>query len=591
MILYVRSISFAVRMRKYYLLVVASIILSTSALAQSQFTLYQLSSTLPQSNMVNAGLFPDYKVTIGFPVLASTYISSDFGGLSHQKITINSFDDPNYFTKLASNLDDNNKIAVNGNAQLFNLSLRLKKNFFSLSLTERVEWGISYPKSLILGLDALYSLNNNPLGSITGPNKLIAFNKLGFRAQAFHELSVGYGREITDRLSVGVRAKFLSGVVSIETENIGAALHISTDSISLYSNAFVMNTNGLGLFTDGEDIFKAATAFSNPGFALDIGAQYWLTDKLQLSFSINDMGAINWENDTKQYQFDEVSYTLFEGVDLISIFTQEDPLGNFALETDSLQNLFSPDTVTGVVYKTKLSPKFYAGGSYHLGKHHTFGAMLYADVFKGSFKPAFGLSYNLQLGHIWTIGINGSYRNKSFGNLGLGTTLTLGAFQIYAVSDNLTSITNLSEARFVDFRFGMNLVFGKLKKNKKTIKKKEKTTVIDEGELAPVSTTIALSEPVISAIAGTADDELALGYYIIIASFNTKEESDEYSRQLQYEGYAALSGYQSERGQYYTYLMYSPDDGNKAIKKKNDLKDSFAPGLENPWVLWVKDEQ
>jgi hypothetical protein len=60
---------------------------------------------------------------------------------------------------------------------------------------------------------------------------------------------------------------------------------------------------------------------------------------------------------------------------------------------------------------------------------------------------------------------------------------------------------------------------------------------------------------------------------------------------LQYEGYAALSGYQSECDQYYTYLMYSPDDGNKAINKKNDLKDSFAAGLEIPWVLWVKEKE
>jgi hypothetical protein len=84
---------------------------------------------------------------------------------------------------------------------------------------------------------------------------------------------------------------------------------------------------------------------------------------------------------------------------------------------------------------------------------------------------------------------------------------------------------------------------------------------------------------------------LSPGFYIVIASFNTKEESAEYNRQLQNEGYAALSGYQSERDQYYTYLMYTADDGNKAIEKKNDLKKSFAPGLDIPWVLWVKDEQ
>jgi hypothetical protein len=576
-------------MRKYYFLIIAGIIFNTGLYAQSQFTLYQLNSTLPQSNMVNASLFPEYKVTIGFPVLASTYISSDFGGINYQKITT-PLDDPQYFAKLASDLDENNKIAINGNAQLFNLSLRFKKNFFSLSLTERVEWGISYPKSLILGLDEIYSLINNPLGSITGPSKLIAFDELGFRAQAFHELSVGYGRDITDKLSIGVRAKFLSGVVSVEAEDIGAAMLISTDSINLQTKAFNINTAGLGLIFDDEDIFKAATAFSNPGFALDIGANYWITDKLQVSLSLNDMGAINWEDDTKQYQIDEVNYTFFDGVDLMSILTSETSLPSFELETDSLLNLYSPDTVTGFVYKTMLSPKFYAAGSYHLGKHHTFGAMLYADVFKGSFKPAFGLSYNLQLGHVWSIGVNGSYRNKSFANLGLGTTLTLGAFQIYAVSDNLTSIIHTSEARFADFRFGMNLVFGKLKKNK-TLKQKETTPVIDEGAPMPIIGASALNEPVVTAIAGTAVDELTPGYYIVIASINTKEESDEYSSQLQYEGYAALAGYQSERGQYYTYLMYSADDGNKAIKKKNDLKDSFAPGLEIPWVLWIKDEE
>ena len=69
--------------------------------------------------------------------------------------------------------------------------------------------------------------------------------------------------------------------------------------------------------------------------------------------------------------------------------------------------------------KTKLSPKIYAGASYHLGKHHTFGALLYGDFFKGTFKPAFGLSYNLELGHIWTVGINASYRNSSFNNIGI----------------------------------------------------------------------------------------------------------------------------------------------------------------------------
>ena len=562
-----------------YSLVIASIFLNTGLLAQSQFTLYQLNSSLPQSNMVNAGVFPDYKVSIGIPVLSSVYISGDMGQLSYNRIFTRDANDSLYFDaeQFISYLDENNHIAAEASNQLFSLGLRLKKNFFSLSLSEKIEGGLSYPKSLAKLIVSGDGIN---IG------QLIAFDDLSARAQIYHELAFGYGREINNKLSVGVKFKVLSGIASIDTDKIGAALLISTDSLYLYSPAFNVNTSGLDLFDGNDNIFQAATAFNNTGFAIDLGANYWINDKLNISLSLNDMGSINWQNDTRQYQFPEVTYS-FSGMDLVAAIN-DDPDAFFEQETDSLINSYEPDTVDGIGYKSKLIPKFYAGASYSVGKVHTFGAMLYGDVFKGNFKPAFGLSYNLRLGHIWTIGVNGSYRNNSFDNVGLGTTITLGAFQIYALTENITSITHISDAHFVDFRFGLNLVFGKLKKDKKA---KTEAIIIEETEPAYIEeSAIIWSEPVAIAISGTAIDELPTGFYIVIASFNTREESDKYSEQLQFEGYAALSGYQSERGKYYTYLIYTADDGNKAIEKKNALIESFAPGLETPWVLWIKNE-
>ena len=232
---------------------------------------------------------------------------------------------------------------------------------------------------------------------------------------------------------------------------------------------------------------------------------------------------------------------------------------------------------------------FYAGASYHLGKHHTFGATFYGDAFKGTFNPAFGLSYNLQLGHIWTIGVNASYKNKSFGNIGIGTTLTLGPIQLYALTESVTTLTKLEDARVLDARVGMNLVFGKLNKPKKKARQpKQKDS---KPEVAVVVAADALTEPVTSAVIGTALDELDLGYYIIIAAFDTKEEADTYNLTLIDEGYAALSGYQSEKEKYYTYLMYFADNGNQAIEKKNAMSNSFGPGLEKPWVLLVKEAE
>ena len=568
-------------MRKAYSLFILGFFLTSFSFAQSQLTLYQLNGQLPQSNQINAGLFPEYKVSIGLPVLSSTYFSFNGGKLSFNNAFTRSSDDSLHFDpqKLADKLDENNRIEVNANTQLFYLGLRLKKNYFSLGLNERVEGGIAYPKTFI---QLLASGNGASLG------KVLAFDNFGFRAQAYHELSVGYGRDVTEKLSIGIRAKFLSGVVGVDVENISAALLTTTDSLYLQTSAFNITTAGFDAFDNGGDIFKAATAFKNPGFAIDLGAHYWITNKIRVSLAINDLGVINWKNDTRQLQFSEVKYS-FEGIDFISAIDQNNNSDLFTQETDSLGRLFRPDTVEGRGYKTQLAPAFYAGGSYHLGKMHTFGAMIYGDVFKGTFKPAFGLSYNLELGHIWTIGVNASYRNGSFNNFGIGTALTLGPFQIYALTESVASLSNIADAQFIDGRVGINLVFGKLNKTTKT--KNPKKYKQDKKTPAPSPAVMVLSESVVTVQKGLAEDELNEGFYVVIASFPTSDEAAHYSQQLLDEGYAALNGFQSEKEKYYVYLMYFPNDGNMAIEKKNELKNSFAPGMEKPWVLWVKDEK
>lgn len=529
--------------------------------------------------MINPGLFPDYKFTVGLPVLSSTYVSTNTGNLTFNNAFSRSADDSLHFDpqQLADNLDEKNRIDINSNVQLFYLGLKVKKNHFSLYLNERVEAGITYPKTFVELLAG---------GNGAHEGRVLAFDGLSLRAQAYHEFALGYGRDVTDKLSIGVNAKFLSGVASIDVEDISAGLLTTTDSIYLYSEAFNINMAGYDLFEDGGDIFKAATAFKNTGLAFDIGAHYWITDNLRVSMALNDLGSINWEENTRQIQFDEVKYS-FKGIDFIDVIDQNTDPDLLSQEADSLSELFNPETVDGIPFKTQLAPKFYAGASYHLRKHHTFGATFYGDVFKGTFNPAFGLSYNLQLGHIWTIGINGSYKNKSFGNIGIGTTLTLGPIQIYALTESVTTITKWEDAKVIDARFGMNLVFGKLNKNKKRAKQPKQKESIPEAAVIIVADT--LTEPVTSAVIGTALDELDLGYYIIIASFDNKDESDTYNLTLIDEGYAALSGYQSEKEKYYTYLMYYADNGNEAIMKKNAMSNSLGPGLDKPWVLWVKE--
>ncbi len=551
--------------------------------SQGQLTLYQLGSQVPQANNLNAGVFPDYKISIGLPVISSTYVSANGGQLSFNRAFTRSADDSLHFNpqNLASYLDETNRLEVNSNVQLFYLGLKLQQNYFSLSLSERLDGGITYPRTMV---ELLAAGNGEYVGEV------MAFNNLGMRAQVFHELAFGYGRDINEKLSIGLRIKFLSGIAGIDMDNISASLLTTTDSLYLYVPAFNINTTGLDLIDGSGDIFKAATAFNNTGFALDIGAHYQITDKIDVSLAVNDIGGINWLNDTRQFQFSEVKYA-FTGVDFLAAIDQNNQADVLTQEADSLRNLFAPDTVDGLGYKTRLSPKFYAGGTYRLGKHHTFGAMFYGDVFKGTFKPSFGLSYNLQLGRIWTLGLNASYRNNSFNNFGVGTALTLGPVQLYFVTENFMALARYSDARLVDARLGLNLVIGKKRPSPPSRSSARPSTPQQPEEvIAPTPVVPVLAETVTTAIIGTAEDEMPTGFYVVIASLNTKEESEAYNRQLQDEGYMALSGYQSEKQQYFTYLMYYPEDGNKAIAKKNDLIKSMAPGLEKPWVLWVQDK-
>lgn len=470
-------------MRKILLLVISFSLFGSGAFSQSQFMLYQLNHRLPQSNLVNPSFFPDYKVTVGLPVLSATYLTANSGNVSFNNAFTRTNDDSLRFDpqKLASELDEKNRIDVNGNTSLFSLGLKLKRNYFSVSMNQRVDAGLVYPRSIF-----------EFLGTGTGDGyKMFSFDNFGLQGQWYNELAFGYGRQISNKLNVGARIKVLSGVAGLSLDNVSAKFISSTDSLHIHTSEINIYTSGLDLLeANGTDnIFSSAVAFNNTGYAFDFGANYRISDNLTVSVSVTDLGSIKWKNDTRLIKISEVKYS-YKGADFLDVIGGNTNFDLFGELADTLGVLYEADTIENVEYTTNLSPKAYAGVSYDLGKMHSFGFLLYGDVFKGTFNPGVGLSYNLTLGHIWTIGVNASYRNKSFSNFGVGTTLTLGPIQIYALSENVSAFTETADATYVDARVGVNLVFGKIKdsdqikkqKKNKQKKKEKPIPVIDMGK-------------------------------------------------------------------------------------------------------------
>ena len=287
--------------------------MALSSIAQSQFMLYQMNNRLPQSGHVNPSFFPDYKITVGLPFVSTTYLSLNTGKLTFNNAFTRSSDDSLRFnpTNLASKLDKSNRLEVNGNTQLFQFGIRVNSNFFTLTLSDRVDGGFVYPRSLV-----------KFLGTGTGqtPGEVFAFENLGMQTHWYQEMALGYGRQVSDRFGFGVRAKLLSGVAGLNIDNVSGVLISDVDSLYINTSAIDMHTSGTEIFenTDFDKVFNTATAFKNIGYALDIGFNFEVINNLVLSASLTDLGVINWKNNTKLFTIDEVSYS-FKGENLLDV--------------------------------------------------------------------------------------------------------------------------------------------------------------------------------------------------------------------------------------------------------------------------------
>jgi uncharacterized protein DUF5723 len=70
------------------------------------------------------------------------------------------------------------------------------------------------------------------------------------------------------------------------------------------------------------------------------------------------------------------------------------------------------------------------------------------------------LSYTRQVGTNWDISANYSIFNRSYANVGLGTVIKWGAFQIFLIQDDIMYYFFPKSGRNVYVRFGFNLVWG-----------------------------------------------------------------------------------------------------------------------------------
>ena len=246
--------------------------------------------------------------------------------------------------KFANSLRENNFLGINLNVDLFTLYRRLNRNSM---LT--FNYGVKTQADMKFndGLFKLLSYGNSAFVGENNPAKV----DLDVNAQVYQEFAVGYQRNITEQFSVGGRAKLLFGFANITTEAFDAQLFTDADSyaLRLMENVAVRAALPMAVYAhEGELLtngpFKVGQVFRNPGFGVDLAAEYRFNDRFSAVAAVHDLGFIHWGlnnlemkskvNDAGQF-YDNGAF-LFDGMD-IDLFADQNYLNHFL---DSLQRYF-----------------------------------------------------------------------------------------------------------------------------------------------------------------------------------------------------------------------------------------------------------
>ena len=347
--------------------------------------------------------------------------------------------------QFANSMKANNYFGLNADWDLFTLYKRFDKDLWTFNWGVKVQGDTKYS-------DGLFKLLGYGNGAFLGEDNPIKIN-MDLNLMAYQEWAVGYQKNVTDQLSVGGRAKLLFGVVDVETDDCHAELYTDPDTYALrlkenvamkaaIPNAVYVDESGKLM---GNGPFSMGELFRNPGFGLDLAAEYHFDEQFSAVAAIHDLGFIHWGknnlsltsqlNDAGQF-YDNGSF-LFSGLDwkqIEQISSDEEYREQFL---DTLRQYFQLEFAPLGKYNTALNTNLLLRGNYDLDDQNRFSAQLQGCFLGSGFRPAFTVAYcgsffdNLNVCATYTM------MPRSYDNLGLGISAMIETCNIYLTTNNL----------------------------------------------------------------------------------------------------------------------------------------------------------
>jgi hypothetical protein len=470
---------------KYILILILAVIIADAS-AQNSQVLYFMN--LPQNHLLNPALRPSNKVYIGLPGMSgiNLNINNNFVNFKdvfikgQPKDSIISFLHPDYNPdKFLAKIKDKNSLEQETTIQLLGVGFSVGNDgYIFLDINERIQSNIVLPGDLFR-----LTLKGNEAFA----GKKIDLSSLRGDIRYYHEFGVGFSRNFTDKLRIGIKGKLLFGIAAASIDNKSLGITVNDDYSHTLDANLIVNMSGPVnvimnskhnidnvVFDDNKFNTSAGAAdfFSgkkNTGLGLDLGATYDLTDRIVLSASVTDLGFIRWKNDVTNLKVD--NQFKFSGLNMLDVVNGTKTIDEVGKEMlDSLKNAFNVSN-TKAPFTTYLPFGISLGGSYNVTKRFSVGLLSYSRIIGKQLREALTLSANLNLGNAFSTSISYTAENHRYDNLGAGVAFRAGIIQFYLLSDRIPIMwnrikddkSNLIVPAYwntINLRLGMNLVFG-----------------------------------------------------------------------------------------------------------------------------------
>jgi hypothetical protein len=432
---------------QYCLLVLLGVVLCVRSFSQESLMLLFMPD-IPHSGINNPSFVSTSKTHFSVPFMGFGASMGNnafkWDDLIKQPLDDSYIFDPSYAFNL---LKATNYIYADANCQSFYLGFRLRKHYFSISSSLRMNFIMSYP-------DELFELLTRGNESFIG--KKVNMASFGVLGNLWFENTLGYAIEYNDQLTMGLRLKLLNGL---------ASTHLAKNQTSLYTDQILYDITLQSSFLINTSL-PPVDAFElplNPGFAVDLGISYRFSSELTAWLGLNDFGRISWKENLASYSSGDNAVFTFSGIRISDVFnTGDDLITELDMLIDTIENIFKVHE-SSYGFSTPLPANIHIATSYNLYKASRIGTIVYLNHFKNKIIPSLSVSYHHSFGDTFNVITALSYYKESFGNVGLGFSIKLRDFQLYMLSGNIMAPFIPNKSKNIGFQFGMNILIGEIR--------------------------------------------------------------------------------------------------------------------------------